>query len=136
MKNTGVVSDPIADMLTRIRNGMNARHMKVPMPLSKMKVQIAECLKSEGFIEDFEVDTSKPISTLTVQLKYDHRRDCVITGLKRQSSPGLRSYVRAGDIPVVRNGLGVAIVSTSKGVLTDREARRQHVGGELVCTVW
>jgi small subunit ribosomal protein S8 len=136
MKHTGVVSDPIADMLTRIRNGMNARHMKVPMPLSKMKVKIAECLKSEGFIEDYEVDNAKTIATLTVQLKYDHRRECVITGLKRMSRPGLRSYVRAGEIPVVRNGLGVAIVSTSKGILTDRDARRQHVGGELVCTVW
>jgi small subunit ribosomal protein S8 len=136
MKNTGVVSDPIADMLTRIRNGMNARHMKVPMPLSKMKVKIAECLKSEGFIEDYEVDSAIRIPTLTVQLKYDHRRECVITGLKRMSRPGLRSYVRSSDIPVVRSGLGVAIVSTSKGILTDREARRQHVGGELVCTVW
>jgi small subunit ribosomal protein S8 len=136
MKNTGVVSDPIADMLTRIRNGMNARHMRVPMPLSKVKVKIAECLKSEGFIEDFEVDRSKSIPTLTVELKYDHHRECVITGLKRMSRPGLRSYVRSSEIPVVRSGLGVAIVSTSKGILTDREARRQHVGGELVCKVW
>jgi len=136
MKNTGVVSDPIADMLTRIRNGMNARHLRVPMPLSKMKVSIAECLKSEGFLEDFDVDRSKSVATLTVALKYDHNRECVITGIKRISRPGLRSYVGAADIPVVRNGLGVAIVSTSKGILTDREARRQNVGGELVCKVW
>jgi small subunit ribosomal protein S8 len=136
MKNTGVVSDPIADMLTRIRNGMNARHMRVPMPLSKMKVRIAECLKAEGFIEDFEADSSKHPATLTVQLKYDHNRECVITGLKRVSRPGLRQYVRSTEIPVVRNGLGIAIISTPKGVLTDREARRQNVGGELVCEVW
>ena len=136
MKGTGIVSDPIADMLTRIRNGMNARHMKVPMPLSKLKVRIAECLKAEGFIEDFEVDRSRHPATLTVQLKYDHNRECVITGMKRMSRPGLRRYVGSTDIPVVRNGLGVAIISTSDGVLTDREARRRNVGGELMCTVW
>lgn len=136
MKHMGVVSDPIADMLTRIRNGMNARHIRVRMPLSKMKVRIAECLKGEGFVEDYEVDRSQHPPTLSVQLKYDHNRECVITGLKRVSRPGLRTYVASRDIPIVRNGLGVAIISTSKGVLTDREARRQQVGGELVCKVW
>jgi small subunit ribosomal protein S8 len=133
---TAVIIDPISDMLTRIRNGINARHMRVPMPLSKLKVRVAECLKSEGFIEDFEVDRTAQPATLTVRLKYDHNRECVITGLKRVSRPGLRRYVATGEIPVVRNGLGVAILSTSSGVMTDREARRQHVGGELLCTVW
>ena len=136
MSGTGIVTDPIADMLTRIRNGINARHMRIRMPLSKTKVRIAECLKSEGFIEEYEVDRGKHPETLTVQLKYDHNRECVITGLKRISRPGLRTYVGSADIPIVRNGLGVAILSTSAGVLTDREARRRKVGGELVCKVW
>lgn len=123
-------------MLTRIRNGINARHVRVPMPLSKMKVRIAECLKSEGFIEDFEIDRQRHPPRLTVQLRYDQDREPVITGLKRVSKPGLRQYVRTDQIPIVRNGLGVVILSTSKGVVTDREARRQNLGGELVCTVW
>lgn len=131
-----VISDPVSDMLTRIRNGINARHMRVPMPLSKVKLRIAECMKSEGFIEDFEVAREETRGTLTVQLKYDNNRECVITGLKRVSRPGLRRYVATEEIPVVRNGLGVAIISTSSGVMTDREARRQRVGGELLCTVW
>jgi small subunit ribosomal protein S8 len=131
-----VISDPVSDMLTRIRNGINARHMRVPMPLSKVKLRIAECMKSEGFIEDFEVAREGTRGTLTVQLKYDNNRECVITGLKRVSRPGLRRYVATEEIPVVRNGLGVAIISTSSGVMTDREARRQRVGGELLCTVW
>jgi small subunit ribosomal protein S8 len=133
---SGVLNDPIADMLTRIRNGINARHMKVPMPLSKIKIRIADCLKEEGFIEDYEVQRAVNPPTLTVQLKYDHNRECVITGLKRVSRPGLRRYVASQEIPVIRNGLGISIISTSRGVMTDREARRQNVGGELVCTVW
>ena len=133
---TGVVTDPIADMLTRVRNAINARHMKVPMPLSKMKVRVAEVLKSEGFIEGFEVERSAQPPTLTIQLRYDENRDPVITGLKRISRPGLRQYVSVDAIPMIRNGLGVAILSTSRGVMTDREARRQRLGGELVCTVW
>lgn len=133
----GVANDPIADMLTRIRNGINARHMKVPMPSSRMKVRIADVLKSEGFIEDYEVEKDPGAANmLTVQLRYDQNRDPVITGLKRISRPGLRQYVKSDRIPTIRNGLGVAIVSTSRGVMTDREARRQRVGGELVCTVW
>lgn len=131
----GVINDPVADMLMRIRNGINARHMKVPMPLSKVKVRIAEVLKTEGFIEDYEVDrVGHP--TLTIQLRYDRNRDPVITGLKRISRPGLRQYVDADHIPTIRNGLGIAVVSTSRGVMTDREARRARVGGELMCTVW
>ncbi|MEQ8273853.1 MAG: 30S ribosomal protein S8 [Deltaproteobacteria bacterium] len=133
---SGVINDPVADMLTRIRNGINARHMKVPMPLSKLKVRIAEVLKTEGFIEDYEVQNAGERPTLTVQLRYDRNRDPVITGLKRISRPGLRQYVNADHIPTIRNGLGIAVVSTSKGVMTDREARRQRVGGELMCTVW
>ena len=133
---TGVVTDPIADMLTRVRNAINARHMKVPMPLSNMKVRVAEVLKSEGFIEGYEVERAAQPPTLTIQLRYDENRDPVITGLKRISRPGLRQYVSVDSIPMIRNGLGIAIVSTSRGVMTDREARRQRLGGELVCTVW
>lgn len=133
----GVVNDPIADMLTRIRNGINARHVKVPMPNSKVKVAVAAVLKEEGFIEDFEVGTSSAgRPELSVTLKYDGNREPVVTGLKRVSRPGLRQYVRADAIPTIRNGLGIAILSTSRGVLTDREARRQRIGGELMCTVW
>lgn len=132
----GVINDPVADMLTRIRNGINARHMKVPMPLSKLKVRIAEVLKGEGFIEDYEVEKEGLHSTLTIQLRYDRNRDPVITGLKRISRPGLRQYVNSDHIPTIRNGLGIAVISTSQGVMTDREARRNRVGGELMCTVW
>jgi small subunit ribosomal protein S8 len=131
-----VITDPIADMLTRIRNGINARHVKVPMPLSKLKVRIADVLKSEGFIEDYEVAKTGEKPLLTIQLRYDRNRDPVITGLKRVSRPGLRQYVRSDRIPTIRNGLGVAILSTSRGVMTDREARRQSLGGEFICTVW
>jgi len=132
----GVINDPVSDMLTRIRNGINARHMKVPMPWSKLKERVANVLKAEGFIEDFEVQDGNVVPTLTIQLRYDRNRDPVITGLKRISRPGLRRYVRADSIPTVRNGLGCAILSTSSGVLTDREARRQRIGGELMCTIW
>lgn len=132
----GVINDPIADMLTRIRNGINARHVKVAMPHSKLKERVADVLTREGFIESFDVVDGQPRSTLTIQLRYDRNRDPVITGLKRVSRPGLRRYVGADSIPSIRNGLGVAILSTSRGVMTDREARREHVGGELMCTVW
>lgn len=132
---SGVVSDPVADMLTRIRNGINARHVKVPMPSSKLKLRIAKVLKDEGFIEDFSVEDGMP-KMLSVQLRYDRSREPVISGIKRVSRPGLRQYVNADRIPAIRNGLGIAILSTSKGVMTDREARRQRVGGELMATVW
>ncbi|MBX2811843.1 MAG: 30S ribosomal protein S8 [Myxococcales bacterium] len=132
----GVINDPIADMLTRIRNGINARHVKVPMPHSKLKERVAEVLKREGFIESFEIGTVTERPLLTIQLRYDRNRDPVITGLKRVSRPGLRQYVNVESIPTIRNGLGVAILSTSRGVMTDREARRERVGGELMCTVW
>lgn len=132
---SGVVNDPIADMLTRIRNGINARHVKVPMPHSRLKVRIAAVLKEEGFIEDFEEQLGEqPI--LQIQLKYDTNREPVVTGIKRVSRPGLRQYVKADQIPTIRNGLGMAIMSTSRGVMTDREARRLGVGGELMATVW
>lgn len=132
----GVINDPVADMLTRIRNGINARHVKVPMPHSKLKERVADVLKREGFIESYEVGDGTPRPTLTIMLRYDRNRDPVITGLKRISRPGLRQYVNADSIPTIRNGLGVAILSTSRGVMTDREARRERVGGELMCTVW
>lgn len=133
---SGVVNDPIADMLTRIRNGINARHVKVPMPSSKLKLSIAQVLKAEGFIEDFSVQEDVLPPVLSVQLRYDRHRVPVISGVKRMSRPGLRQYVNADRIPAIRNGLGIAIISTSKGVMTDREARRQRVGGELLATVW
>lgn len=132
----GVINDPIADMLTRIRNGINARHVKVPMPHSKLKERMAEVLKREGFIESFEVGQEAERPVLTIALRYDRNRDPVITGLKRVSRPGLRRYVNVDSIPTIRNGLGVAILSTSRGMMTDREARRERVGGELMCTVW
>lgn len=131
----GVVNDPIADMLTRIRNGINARHVKVPMPHSKLKVRIAAVLKEEGFIEDFEEQLGEQ-PVLQIQLKYDANREPVVTGIKRVSRPGLRQYVKADQIPTIRNGLGMALMSTSRGVMTDREARRLGVGGELMATVW
>ena len=106
------------------------------MPHSKLKERMAEVLKREGFIEGFEVGAEDPRPVLTIQLRYDRNRDPVITGLKRVSRPGLRRYVRADAIPTIRNGLGVAILSTSRGVMTDREARRERLGGELMCTVW
>lgn len=131
-----VMNDPIADMLTRIRNAINARQVKVPMPSSKVKTRIAEVLKSEGFIQDFSTEKVPNGIKLTVELRYDDNRESVITGIKRISSPGLRRYVRSGEIPTVRNGLGIAILSTSSGVITDREARKRGVGGELIATVW
>lgn len=126
--------DPIADMLTRIRNGYGAQLPKVSMPHSKLKENIARILKSEGYITEFNAEGDK-IRDLVVTLKYDGRRS-VIEGLKRVSSPGLRQYVSSEDIPKVRGGLGVAILSTSRGVMSGREARKQKVGGEVLCHVW
>lgn len=126
--------DPIADMLTRIRNGYGAKLPKVSMPHSKLKENIARILKSEGYINEFNAEGDK-IRDLVVTLKYDGHRS-VIEGLKRVSSPGLRQYVSSEDIPKVRGGLGVAIISTSRGVMSGREARKQKVGGEVLCHVW
>jgi len=128
------MQDTLADMFTRIRNGQMAEKVSVSMPSSKMKVSLAEVLKQEGFISDFNVDgDSKP--TLTVELKYFEGKP-VIEAIKRVSRPGLRQYKNASELPKVSSGLGVAIISTSKGVMTDRAAREAGIGGEVICTVF
>ena len=130
------VNDPIADMLTRIRNACMARHTTVAMPSSKMKVAIAEILKREGFIRDFQIEQGQPFDTIQITLKYTSDRRPVITGLKRVSKPGLRIYTGRADIPRVRGGLGLSILSTPKGVMAGHEAWQEHVGGEVLCYVW
>jgi small subunit ribosomal protein S8 len=129
-------TDPVGDMLTRIRNASNARHEKVLVPASGLKARIAEVLKSEGFISDYVRHDDGVQGAITIILKYGSDREPAISDIKRVSKPGLRRYVPTGSIPRVLNGLGIAILSTSKGVLVDREARKQKVGGELICTVW
>jgi small subunit ribosomal protein S8 len=130
------VNDPIADMLTRIRNACMVRHTSVAMPSSKMKVAIAEILKREGFIRDFQIQEGQPFDTIQITLKYTSDRRPVITGLKRVSKPGLRIYTGRADIPRVRNGLGLSILSTPKGVMAGHEAWQEHVGGEVLCYIW
>ncbi len=132
----GTVTDPIADMLTRIRNANAAGHDQVSIPASRLKVEIARILKEEGFIQDWKLISEGPQGTLRIVLKYGPKRERVLRGLRRISKPGLRVYVRRQTIPRVRGGLGVAILSTSRGVLTDRQARRLGVGGEVLCYVW
>lgn len=132
-----MMTDPIADMLARIRNGALARHDRVNMPLSKLRKAVADLLKAEGYISDVFVAESQEVTpTLTVVLKYGRDRKCAIDGLRRVSRPGRRVYVRHDEIPNVYNGLGVGILSTSRGLMTDKDARRQRVGGELICEVW
>ncbi len=131
------MTDPIADMLTRIRNANVAMHDGVSMPSSKLKVSLAEVLRSEGYIQDFNVaDEGGPSKTLKIDMKYSPDRERVISGLQRVSKPGLRVYSKSNDIPRVLGGLGVAVVSTSKGLMSDREARKRHMGGEILCFVW
>ena len=130
-----MVTDPIADMLTRIRNANQMRYKEVEVPASKMKNEIARILKSEGFIVDYKVKKNNIQDILVLSLKYvDKER--VITGLKRISKPGLRVYVKAEEVPSVLSGLGIAIISTSKGVMTDKEARKNSLGGEVLAYVW
>ena len=129
-------TDPIGDMLTRIRNASSARHEKCLVPRSRLKIRIAEVLKEEGFIKDYLVHEDGPQGAITILLKYSADREPAISDIKRVSKPGLRRYVPTGSIPCVLNGMGIAILSTSKGVMADREARKQQVGGELICTVW
>ena len=131
-----VVSCPIADMLTRIRNANQMHYETVEMPNSKMKVEIASILKSEGFIKNFKVEENDVQGTLVLTLKYGEKKERVISGLKCISKPGLRVYAKADNIPRVLNGLGIAIISTSKGVMTDKEARKQNVGGEVLAYIW
>ena len=131
-----ITTDPIADMLTRIRNAQVARHNSVLVPMSKTKKAIADILLREGFIASVEVVGEENKQNLNIGLKYGERGAKVISGLKRISKPGLRIYVGAEDIPSVLSGLGIAIVSTSKGILTDKEARKLNIGGEVLCFVW
>lgn len=132
------MTDPIADMLTRIRNANIAMHDEVSMPSSKLKVALAQVLLSEGYIQSFEAadNNSGPGSTLTIAMKYSDERQRVISGLKRVSKPGLRVYSKKDQIPRVLGGLGVAVLSTSNGLMTDRAARKAKVGGEVLCHVW
>jgi small subunit ribosomal protein S8 len=130
------VNDPVGDLITRIRNAVLARHDKLTLPGSKLKAEVAKALKSEGFIADYVLTDKKPQAELTITLKYGPDRQPVIQGIKRVSKPGLRRYVNVREIPRVRGGTGVAILSTSKGVLVDHDARAAKVGGELICTVF
>ena len=132
------MTDPIADMLTRIRNANVAMHDEVSMPSSKRKLALAEVLRREGYIAAYaERDNApRPGKTLTIEMKYSPERDRVIRGLRRISKPGLRIYRKRGEIPRVQGGLGVAVVSTNKGLMSDREARRNRMGGEILCYVW
>ena len=131
-----MVTDPVADMLTRIRNGSLAEHEKVDIPSSKLRVRLAEILKEEGFIKNFRLIEDKRQGVLRVYLKYGPSQERVISGLRRVSKPGRRLYVGADRIPSVLGGMGVAILSTPQGVLTDRESRKAKVGGEVLCYVW
>ena len=131
-----MVTDPIADMLTRIRNVNQNRGKEVEMPSSKIKLEIAKILKEEGFITDFKVKKNNVQDILVLTLKYGENKERVITGLRRISKPGLRVYVKAEELPRVLNGLGIAIISTSKGIMTDKDARRESLGGEVLAYIW
>ncbi len=131
------MTDPIADMLTRIRNGLGAGHESVVVPASKMKVEIAKILKAEGYINNYKVEGENGKSkTITIELKYSPDGQKVISGLKRISKPGLKVYAKVDAVPRVLNGLGIAIISTSKGLMTDRDARKNKLGGEVVAYIW
>lgn len=130
------VTDPIADMLTRIRNAIMVRHDSVLIPASRMKLAIAKILKEEGFIDDYEVVRGKTERVIKIHLRYRDKNQSVLSGLERTSKPGLRVYVQKKEIPRVYGGLGVAILSTAKGVMTGQQAWRQGIGGELLCCVW
>ena len=132
----GFANDPIADMLTRIRNANQMRYQEVSVPASNLKVSLAKILKDEGFIEDYKVVNDNVQGTIELTLKYGQNKERVITGLKRISKPGLRVYAKAGEVPKVLNGLGIAIISTSHGVMTDKEARKENLGGEVLCYIW
>ena len=131
-----VVTDPIADMLTRIRNALTAKHENVEIPASKMKKAIAQILLDEGFIAGYEVKEQELQDSIVVDLKYVGKNESVINGLKRISKPGLRVYAKSTELPVVLNGLGIAILSTSKGVMTNKKAKEQNLGGEVLAYVW
>ena len=129
-------TDPIADFLTRIRNAYNAKHEMVEVPASKMKIEIARILLAEGYIKDYKVTPDEKQSVITICLKYDANKKKVLSGIKRVSKPGLRVYAAWDEIPRVLKGLGIAIVSTSKGIMTDKRARKEKIGGEVLAFVW
>lgn len=131
-----LVTDPIADMLTRIRNANQMKYNEVEVPTSKLKSQIADILKGEGYINDYSIKNKDGMSVMVLNLKYGAKKERVITGLKRISKPGLRVYAKKEEIPMVLNGLGIAIISTSKGLMVDREARKQNLGGEVLVYIW
>ncbi len=130
------ITDPVADMLTRIRNANSAKHDSVDVPASKLKKAIAEILLEEGFIKSFQIIDDGTQGIIRIALKYNAGKQKVISGLRRVSKPGLRVYAGADELPKVLKGLGIAIISTSKGIMTDKKAREQHVGGEVLCFVW
>jgi small subunit ribosomal protein S8 len=131
-----IITDSIGDMLTRIRNAATVRHDTVEMPASKLKIAILKILKEEGFINDYEVIKGKPEKLIKIRLKYIENNQSIISGIERVSKPGLRIYAQHNEIPRVYGGVGVAILSTPKGVITGQQARRQKVGGEVICYVW
>jgi small subunit ribosomal protein S8 len=130
------MSDPLADLLTRIRNAGMVRHESVDVPMSNLKVGVVKVLRAEGYINDYQIIEDNKQGTLRIALKYGPNNERVISGIRRISKPGLRKYVKADDIPKVLSGLGISILSTSKGIITDREARRLCVGGEILCEAW
>ena len=130
-----MITDPVADMLTRIRNANQVKHSSIELPSSKLKLELAKLLKSEGYIEDYSIKEVGKFKVLVIELKY-HQNSPVITNLKRISKPGLRIYSKSKNIPRVYGGLGISIVSTSKGLLTDRKAKKENIGGEVLCQVW
>lgn len=130
-----MMSDPIADMLLRIRNALNAGHPSVEMPGSRLKGEIARVMKNEGYILDYSLETAVP-RTLSIELKYDDDAEPAIRGLRRESRPGLRKFCGVQEIPFVLGGMGVAVISTSGGVLSGKDARKRKLGGELICTIW
>jgi len=130
------MTDPLADMLTRIRNATMVKKDIVEIPASKLKTEIAKVLKSEGYIKGYKIEKDNKQGMLKLALKYDDQKNSVVEGIKRISKPGSRVYVKGGDIPQVINGYGIAILSTSKGLMVDREARKANIGGEILCNVW
>jgi small subunit ribosomal protein S8 len=130
------MSDPLADFLTRIRNAGMVRYETVDIPMSNLKVGVAKVLREEGYIKDYQIIEDNKQGILRIELKYGPNDELVISGIRRVSKPGLRQYVKADDIPKVLSGLGISIISTSKGIITDREARRLRIGGEILCEAW
>lgn len=130
------MTDPISDFLARIRNAITGRMVMVSVPSSNVKVKLAEIMKAEGYIRSFELKPDNRQGILEVELKYDRVNKCAIEGMKRISRPGQRRYAKATEIPKVRNGLGIAVITTSQGLMTDREARKRAIGGEVICSIW